>query len=89
MHYDKVCGCTQGLLLADYLKALLTGDNLPGDLAAQAISSPLLRAAVNGAKRPDGTFFGNAFVKGAGSVTATGPATGARRPGSDPDRASG
>ena len=23
MHYDKACGCTQGLLLADYLKALL------------------------------------------------------------------
>jgi hypothetical protein len=33
MHYDAGCGCTQGLLLADYLKALLTGDNLPGDLA--------------------------------------------------------
>ena len=30
MHYDRTCGCTQGLLLADYLKALLTGDNLPG-----------------------------------------------------------
>ena len=48
MHYDKTCGCTQGLLLADYLKALLTGDNLPGDLAAQAATSPLLRAAING-----------------------------------------
>ena len=74
MHYDKVCGCTQGLLLADYLKALLTGDNLPGDLAAQAASSPLLRAAINN-KAPSGTFFGNAFVKGAGSVTATSPTT--------------
>ena len=74
MHYDKACGCTQGLLLADYLKALLTGDNLPGDLAAQAASSPLLRAAIND-KAPSGTFFGNAFVKGAGSVTATSPTT--------------
>jgi N-acetylmuramoyl-L-alanine amidase len=41
MHYDKGCGCTQGLLLADYVKALLTGRNLPGDLAEQARSSKL------------------------------------------------
>ncbi|HLZ27586.1 MAG TPA: hypothetical protein VKV73_09725 [Chloroflexota bacterium] len=75
MHYDKSCGCTQGLLLADHLKELLTGDNLPGDLALQAAASPLLRAAVAD-KGPAGTFFGNAFVKGAGSVTATGPTVG-------------
>src|SRR4051812_16730961 len=74
MHYDKGCGCTQGLLLADYLKALLTGENLPADLASQAADSPLLRAAMNG-KAPAATFFGNAFVKGAGSVTATSPTT--------------
>jgi polysaccharide biosynthesis protein PslG len=36
MHYDSGCGCTQGLLLADYLKALLTGKNVPPDLAQQA-----------------------------------------------------
>ena len=41
MHYDKACGCTQGLLLADYVKALLTGRNLPGDLAEQAKGSKL------------------------------------------------
>jgi N-acetylmuramoyl-L-alanine amidase len=41
MHYDKGCGCTQGLLLADYVKALLTGRNVPGDLAAQARNSKL------------------------------------------------
>jgi N-acetylmuramoyl-L-alanine amidase len=41
MHYDKGCGCTQGLLLADYVKALMTGRNLPGDLAEQAKSSKL------------------------------------------------
>jgi N-acetylmuramoyl-L-alanine amidase len=41
MHYDKGCGCTQGLLLADYVKALLTGRNLPADLAEQAKSSKL------------------------------------------------
>jgi hypothetical protein len=44
MHYDKGCHCTQGLLLTDYLKDLLTGDHLPADLAAQAADSPLLRA---------------------------------------------
>jgi len=43
MHYDAACRCTQGLLLADYFKALLTGDNLPVDLAAQATGSPYLR----------------------------------------------
>jgi N-acetylmuramoyl-L-alanine amidase len=41
MHYDKSCGCTQGLLLADYVKALLTGQNLPADLADQAKASKL------------------------------------------------
>ncbi len=68
MHYDKTCGCTQGLLLADYLKALMTGADLPGDLALQAAASPLLKAAING-HAPTGTTFGNAFVKGAGSAT--------------------
>jgi hypothetical protein len=70
MHYDANCGCTQGLLLADYLKDLLTGQNLPQDLAQQAVSSPLLRATVNATGLP-GTTFGNAFVPGAGSATAT------------------
>jgi hypothetical protein len=43
MHYDATCRCTQGLLLADYFKALLTGENLPVDLDAQAAASPFLR----------------------------------------------
>src|SRR4051794_338441 len=43
MHYDAACRCTQGLLLADYFKSLLTGDNLPIDLEEQAASSPFLR----------------------------------------------
>ena len=61
MHYDKTCGCTQGLLLADYLKDLITGKNLPVDLAAQAFNSPLLRAAATG-NAPSGTNFGTAFT---------------------------
>jgi hypothetical protein len=72
MHYDKGCGCTQGLLLADYLKDLITGVNLPADLAAQADKSPLLRSAPLG-KPPLATTYGNAFTQGAGSATATAP----------------
>jgi N-acetylmuramoyl-L-alanine amidase len=41
MHYDAACKCTQGLLLADYVKSLLTLRNLPGDLAAQAMMNPI------------------------------------------------
>jgi hypothetical protein len=41
MHYDAGCKCTQGLLLADALKALITNQNLPADLGAQAADSPL------------------------------------------------
>jgi len=68
MHYDKTCGCTQGLLLADYLKALMTGESLPADLASQAATSALLRAATASGKAPTGTVFANAFIKGAGSA---------------------
>jgi hypothetical protein len=60
MHYDRACGCTQGLLLADYLKAVITGENLPGDLEAQARSSPLYRSAVD-RPAPDATDFDGAF----------------------------
>ncbi|HEX8968697.1 MAG TPA: hypothetical protein VF937_12505 [Chloroflexota bacterium] len=63
MHYDTGCRCTQGLLLADYFKDVLTGDRLPADLAAQAAGSPLLRAAAAGAAgpAPRATVFGDAF----------------------------
>jgi hypothetical protein len=43
MHYNDTCKCTEGLLLADYLKAIMTGVNLPDDLAQQASKSPLFR----------------------------------------------
>jgi hypothetical protein len=42
MMYDASCSCTQGILLADYLKAILTGQNLPADLAQEAADSPFL-----------------------------------------------
>jgi hypothetical protein len=72
MHFDKGCGCTQGLLLADYLKGLITGVNLPADLASQADKSPLLRSAATG-KAPPATNYANAFSPGAGSATAGAP----------------
>ncbi len=61
MHYDKGCQCTQALLLTDYLKSLLTGNLLPDDLAAQAASSPLLRA-VPAHHELHATTFGDAFT---------------------------
>jgi hypothetical protein len=39
MHYDAGCQCTQGLLLADYFKSIITGQNLPPDLDVEARGS--------------------------------------------------
>ncbi|MFN8526928.1 MAG: hypothetical protein U0821_27805 [Chloroflexota bacterium] len=68
MHYDDACKCTQGLLLADMLKAILTGQNLPADLGLQAANSPFFKqydpAAHNGPLKPDtlaNTSLANAF----------------------------
>jgi hypothetical protein len=56
MHYDAACRCTQGLLLADYFKALITGEGLPPDLEQQARTSAFLRQyganGQNGVNRP-------------------------------------
>jgi hypothetical protein len=43
MHHDRATGLTQGLLLADYFKAILTGQNLPADVASAAQGSRFLR----------------------------------------------
>jgi D-alanyl-D-alanine carboxypeptidase len=40
MHFDTSCSCTRGLLLADYFKGVLLGENLPSDLLTAARSSP-------------------------------------------------
>jgi N-acetylneuraminic acid mutarotase len=40
MMFDTRCACTQGMLLADYLKSILAGQNLPADLAQEAQNSP-------------------------------------------------
>ncbi len=36
MHYDATTGATRGILLADYLKSILTAQGLPADLRQQA-----------------------------------------------------
>ena len=41
LHHDRATGTTRGLLLADNLKALLTGERLPSDLAEQARGTPI------------------------------------------------
>jgi len=40
MHYDATTKTTQGILLADYFKSILMGENLPPDLLAEAQTSP-------------------------------------------------
>jgi hypothetical protein len=40
MMFDATCTCTQGILLADYLKSILTWQNLPADLSKEAQGSP-------------------------------------------------
>ena len=52
MHYDNASHTTQGILLADYLKSIITGNNLPGDLAGQAQNSPLFKQYNN--SKPNG-----------------------------------
>ncbi len=68
MHYDATCQCTQGLLLADYLKSIMTGKNLPPDLDAQAQGSRFYRqydsSKANSIARPSelsGSDLSNAF----------------------------
>ncbi|MGE5618472.1 MAG: N-acetylmuramoyl-L-alanine amidase [Sphingomonadaceae bacterium] len=70
MHYDKTNGTTQGLLLGDYLKSIITGVNLPPDLEEQAKGSRFYRQynpmAANGLNRPDelpGTDMRGAFAR--------------------------
>ena len=87
MHYDAACKCTQGLLLADALKAVITNENLPADLGAQASDSPLFNQydsdIHNGplhAGLPGGIELANAFRPSletgtAGTPPALAPAT--------------
>lgn len=48
MQYDTACRCTQSVLLADYLKSILTGVNLDPALDREARSNPLYLEYVPG-----------------------------------------
>jgi hypothetical protein len=52
MHFDNTNHTTQGILVGDYLKSIITGVNLPADLAQEAAGSPLLRQYNN--SKPNG-----------------------------------
>jgi hypothetical protein len=69
MMFDQSCGCTQGLLLADYFKSILTGWNLPPDLQQEAQNSryyveysPIQTQWVNRPTNLPGADLTNAFV---------------------------
>jgi hypothetical protein len=81
MHYDNTTHTTQGILLADYLKAIITGTNIPPDLAAQAQASPFYKQYNN--SKPKGlnnpaalpnTDMTNAFEPQSPAATPVGPA---------------
>jgi hypothetical protein len=56
LHFDASCGCTQGLLLGEHLKSIITGHGLPPDLEEQARDSAYYRqydqTRVQGLSRP-------------------------------------
>lgn len=52
MHFDNTTHLTTGILTADFLKSIITGNNLPADLAQEAAGSPLLRQYDN--TKPNG-----------------------------------
>ena len=56
MQFDAATGLTQGLLLGDWFKSVLTGVGLPADLEQQMAGSPFLRqynnTQPNGLNRP-------------------------------------
>ena len=86
MHFDAATGVTQGLLLADYLKAIITGVNLPADLESQARASRFYRQysprAPQGLARPTqlaGTDLSLAFTPDDPNATAPSPAPAAER----------
>jgi aldose sugar dehydrogenase len=68
MHFDATTGATQGLLLGDWFKSVLTGNGLPADLESDMAGSRFLRqydnAQPNGLSRPGelpNTDMSNAF----------------------------
>jgi hypothetical protein len=78
MHFRADCACTEGILVGDYLKAVLTGNGLPDDLAADMRGSRYFGQYAPGAAgwiaRPGelpATDLSAAFEPGSGSQVAT------------------
>jgi len=76
MHFDASCGCTQGILVGEYLKSVITAKNLPPDLAADMQGSRFYGQYSPGSPgwtaRPGdlpGTDMNSAFEPGTGAVT--------------------
>lgn len=65
MKFDATSGTTAGLPVGTYLAEIITGQNLPDDLRAEAASSPLYQSATAGKNAPQGTLYGQAFTPGA------------------------
>jgi len=93
MHFDASCGCTQGILVGEYFKAVLTGQNLPTDLAADMQGSRFYGQYnpnnVNGLNRPgdlQNTNMTGAFVPGTAAVQ---PGTGQGQPGTGQPKPTG
>jgi hypothetical protein len=71
MHFDAGCNCTQGILLADYLKSILTGQNLPPDVDSESRTGPFYKQydpsmpqSVHNPSLLPNTGMTNAFVAG-------------------------
>jgi len=80
MHFDAACSCTQGILVGEYLKSVITGRNLPPDLHQDMQGSRYLGQYSPGSpgwvERPaelPSTDMTNAFEPGTGAVTAPTP----------------
>ena len=76
MHYDASCRCTQGILVGEYLKSVITGQGLPPDLVEDMQGSRFL--GQYGAGSPGwiartgeltNSDLTGAFVPGAGAVS--------------------
>ncbi|MCC6174279.1 MAG: hypothetical protein IT305_03150 [Chloroflexi bacterium] len=83
MHYRMVCNCTEGILVGDYLKSVITGQNLPPDLAQDMAGSRFFYQwnpnAPNWVARPDAlpnTDLTNAFSPDLPGFQAPPPAPG-------------
>jgi len=48
MHYEDTCGCSHGILVGDWFKSVITGQNLPADLSQDMQSSRFLRQYSSG-----------------------------------------